>query len=835
MGLRLGRTGRIGFVAAAASLSILLLLMPGRAGAASTDDRYSLAHGCFALQSPTNGKYVVKGAGGYAATAGSPNGGEPFRLQATDLGSYMLYDSDRKFLGISLLGPVQPLSDPSPKADWKVTGSGGSFALTSIGTGQALGTGVGGSVRTVPAASAERFRLVAAGGCPAYPEVELNVSGAPTTGSPLYGEVSGLAEGHMHGMAFEFLGGRAHCGKPWSRYGAPYALQDCPDHYPNGAGAVLENTVSYGNPVGTHDPVGWPTFADWPHSQSLTHEQSYWRWIERAWRGGLRIYVNLLVENRALCELYPLKKNGCDEMDSVYLQARDIYKMQDYIDAQAGGPGKGFFRIVTNPYEARRVANQGKLAVVLGMEVSEPFGCGERNYVPQCNRTDIVRELDHLHRVGVRQLEITNKFDNALTGVAGDSGTTGTITNTGNFYATGHFWDMEHCDDGENSDKSPTTIHNDDALISNGLGALLAPGITPIYPAEPLCNQRGLTDLGAYAIRQIMDRKMIFDPDHMSVYGRDAALNLLEANDYPGVISSHSWSTKNTIPRIYRLGGMVTPYAGDSEAFVEKWRTLRDDFSGKQYFGVGYGADMNGLGHQGHARGLDTGNTVTYPFKSFDGSVTIDRQRSGERLFDINADGVSHYGLYPDWIEDLRQLAGDEIVDDMGRGAEAYLQMWERADGIAPVSCDFDRGHFFTGRGLGKQIRLGDDPDAALRRSGQPVTRTRTWQWCIRRDDPEGSRRRVSAVFGDGGIALIASTLERHRAGAIAPRMPASVLRGEAKRIAPGIWGAPAREAGGEFIYGTADGRVAFTGVVARSTAAKAETLRQLVRRAQIR
>ena len=80
MGLRLGRTGRIGFVAAAASLAILLLLMPGRVGAASTDDRYSLAHGCFALQSPTNGKYVAKGAGGYAATAGSPNGGEPFRL-----------------------------------------------------------------------------------------------------------------------------------------------------------------------------------------------------------------------------------------------------------------------------------------------------------------------------------------------------------------------------------------------------------------------------------------------------------------------------------------------------------------------------------------------------------------------------------------------------------------------------------------------------------------------------------------------------------------------------------------------------------------------------------
>ena len=27
------------------------------------------------------------------------------------------------------------------------------------------------------------------------------------------------------------------------------------------------------------------------------------------------------------------------------------------------------------------------------------------------------------------------------------------------------------------------------------------------------------------------------------------------------------------------------------------------------------------------------------------------------------------------------------IAEDMARGAEAYLQMWERAEGIAPDSC----------------------------------------------------------------------------------------------------------------------------------------------------
>ena len=56
--------------------------------------------------------------------------------------------------------------------------------------------------------------------------------------------------------------------------------------------------------------------------------------------GGLRVMVNLFVENRQLCELYPFKQNNCDEMASVHLQNKDIEALQDYIDAQNGGPGR---------------------------------------------------------------------------------------------------------------------------------------------------------------------------------------------------------------------------------------------------------------------------------------------------------------------------------------------------------------------------------------------------------------------------------------------------------------------------------------------------------------
>ena len=69
--------------------------------------------------------------------------------------------------------------------------------------------------------------------------------------------------------------------------------------------------------------------------------------MERSWRAGQRMLVNLLVENNQLCMIYPLKRNSCDDMTSIRLQAKDMHAMEHYIDAQHGGPGKGWYRIVT--------------------------------------------------------------------------------------------------------------------------------------------------------------------------------------------------------------------------------------------------------------------------------------------------------------------------------------------------------------------------------------------------------------------------------------------------------------------------------------------------------
>src|SRR5699024_4343929 len=133
-----------------------------------------------------------------------------------------------------------------------------------------------------------------------------------------------------------YIGGKVHCGRNESPLGITVALADCPDHEPEGAPALLENIISHSTPIALHDTTGWPTFAGYPAASSLTHEQTYYRWVERAWRSGLRVTSNLLVTNDVLCDIYWLGDTPCDGMEVARLQMRQLHEMQDYIDAQYG-------------------------------------------------------------------------------------------------------------------------------------------------------------------------------------------------------------------------------------------------------------------------------------------------------------------------------------------------------------------------------------------------------------------------------------------------------------------------------------------------------------------
>jgi hypothetical protein len=341
-----------------------------------------------------------------------------------------------------------------------------------------------------------------------------------------------------------------------------------------------------------------------------------------------------------------------------------------------------------------------------------------------------------VHDLGVRQMELVNKFDNAFSGVAGDAGETGLLVGGANFLETGSFWRMAPCEDVHDHDHDhaqdrrqmnlgddggvPDELVGRDALAGSVLAAFGSTGLAPIYPPGPHCNTMGLTDLGAYLLERMVERGVIFDPDHMSAVARHEAMDLMEEWGYSGVVSSHSWADAKVEERILRLGGVVTPMAGSSPGFVRTWEAHRSWADDRFAYGIGFGSDINGFATQGAPRGPDVEDPVTYPFEGFGGAV-IDRQVSGERVYDINVDGVAHYGLYPDWVEDLRLQAGDAIVEDLERGVEAYLQMWERALGVHPDSCrpDVDA---LTEADL-EQLRPGLAPEQVVALLGQPRQR----------------------------------------------------------------------------------------------------------------
>jgi len=458
----------------------------------------------------------------------------------------------------------------------------------------------------------------------------------------------------MQWTGFRLFGSQWHCGTPIHKYSIPYALPDCAQ-YDQGTNGDVRAFLDGRTPGQPYDTVGWPTFGYWPSPDTLAEESTYYKGVERAWLGGLRLLVIDFVDNEALCELMTTKHLPCNDMNSVRVQNQDLEKLQDYVDAQYGGPGKGWLRIVTTPAQARLVINRGNLAVVKGIEVSHVLDCGELQGMPQCNAAQVDAGLNELKRMGITSFFPVHKFDNGFGGTKMDSGEIGLIVNAGNFSKTGHFWDVGPCG-GSGADRTQMTTPPS-AIVASLIHQLIGTTALPIYGPPPHCNADGLTTMGAYLINKMIDRHFLIEVDHMDEVTADDALDIVEARHYPGVINSHGdWSSDPSIQRIAAVGG-AAGFNKDSNS------------------GTGLGSDVNGISNQPGP----PSSPIRYPFRSRDRRTFFDRETWGDRSFDVNTDGVANYGLWPDWIEGLRVSGHDARADVLFRSAEYYLKMWEAA------------------------------------------------------------------------------------------------------------------------------------------------------------
>jgi len=648
-----------------------------------------LANACFALRSSTTGRFVGISADRYRADLRSKATAAAFFWKPVTLGTFLPRDQGGGLLAVNADGSVGRTDTPGRATQWAVAFlSRGRASLFSTGAGRQLGIARSGELALVsPRAGGPvaPFRLSRIRGCNPFPEADVGARGRPFRGTDRKGNVRGFADMHLHITANQRAGGEVIYGEPFDPYGITEALgHDAGVHGADGSDDVTGNLLRTGLPFGTHDTHGWPTFAGWPVHDTITHQQTYYVWLKRAWMAGERLVVAQAIEDQPICEIEPRKIHSCDETEAVRQQIQTLRGLQRYVDAQAGGKEKGWFRLVYNPRQARLAIEKGRMAVLIGIESSNLFGCSEQVDQPECGRRDIDRGIRRARSLGVRSVFPMHWTDNAFGGAAIEGGGRGTFINILQAFQTGHYFRTGPCPQpGQGEEMGHLEPFELNVLASFfPAAAPLAQAGMPTYPPGRQCNAKGLTRLGAYLVKRLMANHMLIEMDHMSEWARETVLRIAKRRHYP-LVSSHTGTggfwTPQQLRRIYRLGGMAAARADAAPALAAKIDELKRYQSGKHYFGVGLGTDTGGFSELPGPRSDAAVSPVSYPFKALYCNVRLQRQRSGSRTFDLNSDGVAHYGLIPDLLADMQQHGGGPGLRSLFRSAEAYLRMWELA------------------------------------------------------------------------------------------------------------------------------------------------------------
>lgn len=712
---------------------------------------YELAQKCYALKAVDNNSYLVaRDNDNYQFSNVSAAVAEKFFLKPSGLGAFMLYDRNGRYLNVTDLLAVKRNGSGTDKAVWEINHTDiykvqkTFFGTKKVKTGTAytlvsrqkkmrmikknsqpalmpateiFDAGLGGFYFVSQPESA----------CKKFPEAELDAVVSAGFNEPIDPvlPVRGFVDAHTHLGFPKSMAAVAMAGDLFHPLGIEQALKNCSGLH--GADGKIDLLEAGFNGHATHPTAGYPDFTYWPNRTTATHVMAYYKWIQRAYLSGMRITVTFVTGHQTLCELlsliHPLKAQGnCTSRDVIKLQTDYIYQLQDYIDAQEGGPGKGWFRIVKSPEEARKVISQNKLAVLLGTEYNTIFDCKVGS--AYCTPEYIDKELDALYDRGIRVIYPIHKFDNAFGGHKAQEGSAGAwfnLTNklnTGNVNhlldivnpakllfkpITGNYWEYEKCPEGVMGTTNMANMEkfmNEDFIVSRNMLnniPVVGPGLAQVLDIffldklEPLpkyeefdgtfhgCNVRGLQPAGRHLIKRMMDKGMILEVDHMDYKMLLEVLDMLEQRQYSGFVSSHGWmeDSAELRSRIFALGGIVTPMGGSASGVADRIEKYIDEMNGHPYMtGIGFGTDVQGMCAQGD------GGTVTYPFASYDGTVTFTRPKTGNRTFNYNAEGRAHYGMLPEWLEAIRRIdeaRGGAVMDTVMNSAEAYLQMWERA------------------------------------------------------------------------------------------------------------------------------------------------------------
>ncbi len=434
----------------------------------------------------------------------------------------------------------------------------------------------------------------------------------------------------------------------------------------SGLGGVSQPTNAY----------GYPTFTNWPKWNDLTHQKMWVDWIHRAYQGGLRVMVALTVNNELLAHMTAGPGDGpIDDKASSDLQLREIKRFV--------ARHSDFMQIAYSAADVHRIVAANKLAVVLGMEIDH---IGNLHDAQHPTFAQYHAEIQRLHGEGVRYIFPVHLVDNPI----GGSAAYVNLFNVANVMESGHRYDLVCADPSDhiayrysNEDLSDATNAVQLAKLGKYVDHIKLPNC-PIGAGEK--NNRPLTTLGQQVLVDMMRQGMLIDIDHMDQRTTDQALALAQRYYYP-VNSGHNGlrgvslgnddyvsSERQLTAAQYRIIGGLHGMAGvgsaklDARQWLQLYKRVIAAMGGGGIDG-GFGTDFNGLEFGMPPR---RGSHVVYT-RDFPAS------RSGTHTWDYNRDGVAHYGMLWDFLQDVRTLPGgaDMVDKHFMYGADYFYQTWK--------------------------------------------------------------------------------------------------------------------------------------------------------------
>lgn len=475
---------------------------------------------------------------------------------------------------------------------------------------------------------------------------------------------------------------------------------------------------------------GVQDFPTWPQWNDLLNQKMYYKWIQRSQMGGQRVLVALAVNSQLLGDM--TRGPGDlpdDDLNSGNLQIKEA---MSFISRHSD-----FLALATQSSDILTNTQNGKLSVVLGVELDNIGGITEKQCPMSMSSssagyqtclTNFESAINALMALNVRYFFPVHLVDNPLGGTAAYT----SLFDLANEYEEGQAYSLS-CS--QPSDQisflyAPPLSTWDQVEAGSKLGTNVPGNPSPVACAQPQqgsvgnVNTQGLTTLGKAVFVYLMGQHALIDIDHMSQLSVADALKLAQSSSplpyaYP-LFSGHNGirqpspalpdtpagatSERNFQPATYTTLGKIHGMAGigSSDITALDWFTMYNQVMSAMGPGAAgaFGTDTDGMALSSKQ---NPGSHVSYPFQDaqLPASVSLGVSTEGNQKWNYNSTGVAHYGMLPDFLEDVDSIngaavngaevngsvmTGAQVVANMNLGAQYFYETWRMIEGSAPAA-----------------------------------------------------------------------------------------------------------------------------------------------------